>query len=194
MSTTWTCPASCTPSCYARPTDMPRSRASTARTPARCRGCGVSSPLPILMRTALGSCRASPRWRQSRRSSCRRAGHWRWTGFVMSATRWRSSLPTPATRPVTLPSGSWWRTGRCRRWSTRWRRLAQRRRCCGTTRRAIYPTGSSAATRRRSRRRWPAPPTRLRSSWSTTGWSLPRSSRAPRSAITMPPPIASNCC
>ena len=194
MSTTWACPVSCTPSCCARPTDMPRSTASIPRRPARCRGCGASSPPPISMRTASAPCRASPRWRRSRRSSCRRAGHWRWTGCVMSATRWRSSSPTLTTRRATPPSGSRWRTGNCRRWSTRRRRLARRRRCCGTKRRAICPTGSSAATRRRSRRRWPGQPIRSRSSSSTTGWSSSRSSRAPRSAITMAPPIASNCC
>jgi carbon-monoxide dehydrogenase large subunit len=63
-----------------------------------------------------------------------------------------------------------------------------------TKRPAICPTGSSAATNRRSRRHSLRPPMWSRSSWSTTGWSSLRSSRAPRSDITMPPPTASNCC
>ena len=48
--------------------------------------------------------------------------------------------------------------------------------------------------KRRSKQRSPRQPISSRSSWSTTGWSLPRSSRAPQSAITMLPPIGSNCC
>jgi len=63
-----------------------------------------------------------------------------------------------------------------------------------TKRRATCPTGSSAATRRQSKRRLRMQPIPSRSSWSTTGWSSRRSSRGPRSASTMPPPIVSNCC
>ncbi len=40
----------------------------------------------------------------------------------MSATRWRSSWPTPCSRRATQPSGSPSTTGRCRRWSRRGRR------------------------------------------------------------------------
>ena len=58
--------------------------------------------------------------------------------------------------------------------------------CCGTRRPATCPTASSAATGRRSRRRLPRRRTVSRSRWSTTVSSSCRSSRAPRSAATMP--------
>jgi carbon-monoxide dehydrogenase large subunit len=53
-----------------------------------------------------------------------------------------------------------------------------------------FERGDNRWSRRRSRQL----PTSSRSSWSTTGWSWLRSSRAPRSAPTMPPPTASTCC
>jgi hypothetical protein len=54
--------------------------------------------------TASGHCRALPRSRAWRRSSCRPGGRWRATGCVMAATRWRSSSPTRETRRATPPS------------------------------------------------------------------------------------------
>ena len=53
---------------------------------------------------------------------------------------------------------------------------------CGTRRRATSPSASSAATGGGRRRRWRGPRMSSRSSWSTTGSSSRRSSRARRSA------------
>ena len=71
--------------------------------------------------------------------------------------------------------------------------LAAQRRYCGMRHRAICRTGSSAATNQRSRRRSPRLRMSSRSSWSTIGWSSPRSSRAPRSAPTIRRTAASTC-
>ena len=98
--------------------------------------------------------------------------------FVVADTQRAGARRRRANRGRVPPAALRRRCGR--------RRSPPARRCCGTRRQAICPTASSAATRRRSRRPLPRRRISSRSRSSTTASSSSRSSRAPRSAATMP--------